>query len=145
MKNCNWKTWAWTFEHNGRKRLYHLPKYPDCNCGHTSPLFLGYSEGFTQIKRPKHEACHSPSYNAEIKNELGYTSTSSYAVMYCTGESSTSCIRNRRFSIDLLRSQWVCLKITVCELTYVYGRAVWLQATIVTSERKLLCVATFVT
>jgi len=33
----------------------------------------------------EHEADHSPPSNSEVKNEWGYTSTSPYAFMACTG------------------------------------------------------------
>jgi hypothetical protein len=48
---------------------------------HTTSYTIGTGESFPEVKRPRHEADHSPPASAEVKKMWMYTSTPPYVFM----------------------------------------------------------------
>lgn len=59
------------------------PKDTDHPCGPPIRLFDGYLQRLSGVKRPKHEAHHSPPSSAEVKKRGSLTPLSQYAIMTC--------------------------------------------------------------
>lgn len=68
----------------GGRRYFYSPRCPVRFWGSPGLLFSGYRGSFVGGERPGHEADHSPSSWAEVKNRWSYNSTPPYAFMLWT-------------------------------------------------------------
>jgi hypothetical protein len=74
-----------------RKRFFSLPKCPDRLCVPPSLLFDERQYVFPGSKAAERlVADHSPPCSAKVKSEWSYTSSTTYALMLCTGTTVTS-------------------------------------------------------
>jgi hypothetical protein len=96
------------------------PPYPDRSWGPSSFLSNGYRGFFTpRVKRPRHEADHSPPSSSEVKNASSYTSIPRYVFMaWCL-------VKYRKKLMDSYKFLYVC-QVSRYHPTFITHNFLWI-------------------